>query len=255
MNPLSAFAAVSLLAAASAPAASTCSPTPTDFSSLLAASQEDGKAGDWVEYARLIDGKPDYTATFRIVVLEAEKGGAPWIEFWLDKTGRTALRARGGGPVAIDAYLKTGAAIFSMDLKGAPETRRCSGAGPGPGPDLRQVSLKTLAGTLQCKHIAIRSEEGLFQVWQSEQVPAMRLARVQSPKGDGFEVVAMGGNGKSVFPARFEAAPLPLQNMKSFEGLLPRMPEPKAASAATADPVPPTPASPAPAARPATPQP
>ena len=242
MNPLSAFAAVSLLAAASAPAASTCSPTPTDFSSLLAASQEDGKAGDWVEYARLIDGKPDYTATFRIVVLEAEKEGAPWIEFWLDKTGQTALRARGGGPAAIEAY-----------LKGAPETRRCSGAA-GAGPDLRQVSLKTLAGTLRCKHIAIRSGEGLFQVWQSEQVPAMRLARVQSPKGDGFEVVAMGGNGKSVFPARFEAAPLPLQNMKPLEGLLPRMPEPKAAAAASADSAPPTsPAPQAPAAGPATP--
>ncbi|MFN7133518.1 MAG: hypothetical protein ACK4N5_15685, partial [Myxococcales bacterium] len=202
---------------------------PTQFQ-IFSSLQPHAKNGEWAEYARLADGKPDFSATFRILIAEAEDPAEPpGVGLWLDKTGQSAVRLRTIPSGATEMYLKIGASIFSIeDTESEKRGPMCIGGACGDtgeeklkDSDVKVVSLKTLAGTYKCKYTKKKTPDGDFELWSNEQIPAMAVVRMRGPKGTGMELVASGTQGKSSFPKKFKAAPLPIQKLGGVAHLLP----------------------------------
>ena len=187
------------------------------------------QAGEWAEFARTAGNKTDFADTFRMSFIPDPDGKGPWTELWLGKTGDAAMRFRKAGN-AIDVLMKMGGAIYRIDDPVVGEKLACAGGScaskDGKAKDktlVGQEVVHTPAGTFKCSKVRIRSSQGESVIWTSLDIPALHLARVTTPLGFGYELVAFGKNATSAFPAHFVANPLPLQHMAAVEALTPNL--------------------------------
>ena len=216
------------LAAAAEPPQCTSPTSPTTLRQLVGDEPDQGKSADgtWAEYAQLVDGKPDLATTFRVQQLNEGKPGAPsrWLEIWIDKTGKGAWRLPLDGQDDNTMYLKRGKTIYA--LAGGP--REPSACKPGKTATFKELTVETLLGRIPCRYsrtevASMAKEKGkpvpALEFWSSHEVPPLSMARMITPNGAGFEVVAKGAGATSSFPAKFSATPLPTSGM--LKNLLP----------------------------------
>lgn len=217
-------------------------PAGNDALAAMASTAEKPPAiGDWTEFAALRDDKADLTDTLRISILaDEELRDAPWLEVWMGKTGKNAIRIRKNGDAPTEIFMKMGSAIFSItdekETKGQNmcATGTCARMNQNKALKGRQ-RIKTLAGTYNCNHYVIKSDKGTVELWSSGEVPGFNLVRMKASWGLGLELVAFGGNAYSAFPKRFKANPLPLNNLDTILRLMPGL-APPGSPAPPADP-------------------
>jgi len=197
-----------------------------------------GLVGDWAEYAVLDKGKADLTQTIRFSILADEDARkAPWLEVWMDKVGRSALRFR-TGEGGSDVFLKLGAAIFTISDEATQKALTCPSGACHANTDKASkvptvpVTVQTVGGTYTCRYGKLQTKDGPIEVWSADEVSALHMVRLKLPNGTGYELVASGkGSATSAFPKHFVANPLPLQNLKGLEALVPQAVRPAPGSA------------------------
>jgi hypothetical protein len=201
---------------------------------------ENAAKGEWAEYALLVDGKPRLSATFRVLFVEDPlEPEVTWLEMWLDKTGRNAVRVRVSGDEAGPSMLlKLGPAVFDMPPQLEPpdgqcgsESSQCRPASakealaaaqePGFG---TLIPIKVVAGTFRCRRTIKGAGARRVVAFDSDEAPVLRLVKAVYPGGQGFELVASGRDGRSAFPARFGVRPFPFADPAGPKALLPGLP-------------------------------
>ncbi len=177
--------------------------------SALAPDELPGPTGQWAEYAVIQGGKPNLTQTFRVLLVGAPWKDKPakWMELWMDKVGEIATRSTKVDGRQVTLF-RQGAAIYEVPSndQGAPSPCR-----PDPTQKVieEEITLRTLAGPITCRHVRKKSSAGDIDVWYTPQVPPMNMVRVYLPGGRGYELVARGTGGVSSFPEKFTPAPFP----------------------------------------------
>jgi hypothetical protein len=181
---------------------------------------EDSALGAWAEYVALEGNAPVSTMGFRVFVAEGFFEGKTrrWLEMWLERSGRIALRV----PVEEEnagMHVKLGHTIFYLPPDQA--NAKAGGACRGPGDDkvAAPKPFKVIAGTFECQYAKRVYNGNTFEYWMSKDVPPLQLVKALFPGGRGYELIATGTGAKSVFPERFVAVPFP--DADSVSGLLP----------------------------------
>jgi hypothetical protein len=224
--PVALGVAASALAAGAAPPVA-AGPT---IGEVLDSSAMSNLAGDWAEYARVEGTKINYADTFRMSFLAGADGKGAWAELWLGKTGEVSMRFRKVGD-ATEVFFKMQGSIYRIDDPKVGEKLACAGGScaakdgkPSPNKAIvGQETLRTVAGSFKCTKVRTRSPQGETLLWTTAEVPALHLAKVITPMGFGYELVAFGKNATSAFPAHFSANPLPLQHLAALEAITPDM--------------------------------
>ena len=212
--------ALLLASPAHAAAAAAAKPPPANPAELLGLSNGTikGEDGDWVEYANYEKGKIRLDDTFRMVlVLDPNGVKGRWVEIWLDKTGRTAVRFQldttdsPDGPLM---YLRLNSAVYLANQAPADTCAdgKCHGQPTMKGDSAAPVSVSVVAGTFQCIHIM----RGVTRVWYSDSIPMLRLVKAVMPDGHGYELVAMGHHSQFAFPKKFTAKPFPVDKLSGM---------------------------------------
>ncbi len=188
-------------------------------STLRGFAVEDSTVGAWADYAGLERNLPSGMG-FRVFVAEGPFEGKTrrWLEMWLEKSGRIALRV----PVEEEnagMHIKLGHTIFYLPPDQV--ASKAGGACRGPGDDKAAVPkpFKVIAGTFECQYAKRVYNGNTFEYWMSRDVPPLQLVKALFPGGRGYELVAKGTGAKTVFPERFVAVPFP--DAASVSGLLP----------------------------------
>lgn len=205
-------------------------------STLRSLVHEDAPVGAWAEYVGLEGSSGAPTLSFRVFVSEGSFEGRTrrWLEMWLEKSGRVALRMPVDEPNP-GMHLKLGRTIFYIPPDQVDSRTGGSCKGPGDDKVAAPKPLKVRAGTFSCQYTKRVYQGNTFEYWMSKDVPPLQLVKGLFPGGQGYELAALGTGATTSFPERFVAAPFP--DGDAVSGLLPvdlrkKMEESKAAALA-----------------------
>lgn len=202
-----------------------------------------GHVGDWVEYAMVENDLPLLDQTFRVQLVKGDWEGQSlvWVELWVDKTGRRAVRTTRRADGKSVVILKFNGTFFDMPTDQAEQVGGSCKPDSNATLPKKYEPVRTLAGKFSCRHVEMPSGGDKVHIWYADDVPVLRLVRLRLPGKRGYDIVARGSGGESAFPARFRTVPFP--KMDALMALLPAdPPKPEAPacdpSKATCEPAP-----------------